>query len=150
MNKTILLPLILCFLLLGCHNTLYSAQHHQPLDQVTKIELLNSENDFDLIILYTLTESEIQPFLEKLMTFAFKSNGPPPETCYGPLAVRLYYENGYSDVIGIDANWYLDPEGNRLGGYYWYHLKDVDDYYTLFSQYVDTDLLPRPDHARYK
>lgn len=143
-----LIFVLLIFLLVACREKVYySAQHHQPLDNIVKIELLNTDNQSKPLVLYTLDEAEHEAFLSELMSFQFEANGTPPKTDYGPLSVRLYYEDGYSDVIGMCSNWYLDPNGEKVGGHYWYSLVETQDYYTLFSHYYEnTALLPYHSH----
>lgn len=144
--------LVICLAILlfcGCKKQVYYAQVNQPLENIVSIELLDSQDDNELIVLYTLQETEHQTFLNEFMSFHFQANGTPPSTSYGPLAVQIHYKDGYSDIIGLNSNWYLDASGNKVGGHYWYSLIDVDDYYTLFAQYVDVTVLPRPNSPRY-
>lgn len=150
MKRIICIILLTCLFLCGCERDICYAKVHQPQENIVSIELLNSENDNELTVIYTLDTNEHKAFLDEFMAIPFRSNGTPPSTDYGPLAVRLNYLDEYSDVIGLNANWYLDSKGEKVGGHYWYHVVDVDDYYTLFSQYVAEDTLPRPDLPRYK
>lgn len=150
MKRILCVILLVCLFLCGCEKEICKAQVQQPLENVVSIELLNSEDNKELVVLYTLDPSEHDAFLDEFMEISFEPNGPPPSTDYGPLAVRLTYQDGYCDIIGLNANWYLDSNGEKVGGLYWYRVVDVDDYYTLFSKYVSEDLLPRPDLPRYK
>ena len=147
MKRLFCLCVSLCFLATACqvYNTTYQPQIHQPLENITQIELLDSSIDDCLVVLYSLSDEEIDPFLEEFIAIPFRANGHPPVTSYGYLSVRLWYKDGHNDVIGIDANWYYSPEGEAVGKYYWYHAENRSDFYDLFSKYVDADLVPGLD-----
>ena len=147
MKRLLCFCALFCILICGCktEETIYKASINQPIENITSIELLDSTDFSNPVVLYTLTEDELQPFLEEFLEIPFLANGPPPGTRYGPLAVRLRYEDGYGDIIGIYANWYISPEDEIMSKSYWYHAQNKSDFYDLFSKYVDSDLLPSLD-----
>lgn len=147
MKKTAVIILIVGLLLSGCQ-TIYPAPVHQPVENVAKIELLDTHLH-DVVVLYTLNESEIPEFWEKLTALEFGRYINDPSTIYGILAVKIYYRDGYVDIIGADINDYNNPSGKSIARDGWYYVKDRNDYVELFAQYVDASLLPPADWIFY-
>lgn len=132
--------IIIGIMISGCSNRTYSACVNQPIDAVTKIELLDTHGDKE-VILYTLKDSEIRSFWTEFMNLGFNRYFNDPATEYGVLSVRITYTDGYTDIIGTDINGYYDISGKsmQVG---WYYLSDINDYISLFAHYVDESALP--------
>lgn len=134
--KRMLIILLMCVALCGCMNETYSVQVHQELDDVVKIELLDTAHG-ESAVLHTLDPAEYQTFWNDLHTLRFLRYYNDPSTEYGPLSIRILYTNGYIDVIGCDINGYFAPNGENEAHDGWYCVEDREDFAELFAKYMD-------------
>jgi len=107
---------------------------HQEVANIESIEILDTslrQED----VLYTLEDSQIQPFMDVLlgMKSARYVNDPPDR--YGDYAVRITYLDGSIDTIGTLICAYHSPDG-RDESYGWYYV-DRDKLMDLIDDYVD-------------
>ena len=142
-KRVICILLFICIAFCGCERKVYSACINHPLDKVANIELLDT-HDHKKTVIYTLSESEIPLFLDRLLEIEFYRCFNDPPTDLGILAIRITYNDGYYDEIGTDINGYYNAEGDgqRAG---WYYVGDRADFTTLFSCYVEESTLPTID-----
>ena len=132
----IILTVVLC----GCMPKSYMACLNQSLEEVSKVELYDTQ-DGKNILLYTLKESEVNDFWSELTAFEFYRYHNDPATEYGALAVKIYYFNGYTDIIGTEINGYYSPIGESIP-VGWYYLSNRNDFVTLFGRYIEDSQLP--------
>lgn len=132
--------IIMSIALCGCTPKAYSACLNQPMEEVSRIELHNTQNGED-VILYTIKESEVDNFWSELADLEFHRYHNDPATEYGALAVKIYYANGYVDIIGTEINGYYSPTGESMP-VGWYYLSNQNDFVTLFGRYVNISQLP--------
>ena len=89
----------------------------QQVDDVSAIELLDTSNcrhvmDDSWDVLYVLDKSEYAEFWARFKQIEFARYYSDPSTKYGDLAVRICYQDGSSDIVGLDAvNYYVPGEG---------------------------------------
>lgn len=139
--KRILIVLLLCTILCGCLNESYSVRVHQGLDDVIRIELLDtSQNEF--VVLHTLKPEDHQTFWNDIHTLSFLRYYNDPSTEYGPLSIRIFYINGYIDLIGCDINGYYAPNGENEAHDGWYCVEDRQDFVDLFAKYINESTPP--------
>lgn len=132
--------IIISIALCGCMPKAYSACLNQPMEEVSRIELCNTQNG-EAVILYTLKESEVKNFWSELTDLEFRRYHNDPATEYGALAVKIYYANGYVDIIGTEINGYYSPTGRSMP-VGWFYLSDENDFVTLFEQYIKISQSP--------
>ena len=135
-----LILFILTFALCGCMPKSYTACLNQPLEEVSKIELYDTQDDKN-ILLYTLKESELNDFWSELTALEFHRYHNDPASEYGALAIKIYYFNGYTDIIGTEINGYYSPTGESIP-VGWYYLSERNDFVTLFARSVEASRLP--------
>ena len=140
MRRIILLCVIfvLPFLLFAC--TAITIPLHQELEDVSKIEILDtrgcsiySENS---ILLYELQENEYSKLwndLDKLKVARYL-NDPPME--FGDYSIRIYYHNGCIQTISVDAITYYQPEKKSYFADYARYIENEDAFYALLEVYV--------------
>lgn len=135
----IILTIVLC----GCVPKSHTACLNQSLETVSKIELYGTKDDKH-ILLYTLKESEVDVFWSELEELGFHRYHNDPATEYGALSVKIYYSNGYTDIIGTEINGYYSPTGESVP-VGWYYLADRNDFDILFGRYIENFMLPRTE-----
>ena len=135
----IILTVVLC----GCVPKSHTACLNQSLEAVSKIELYGTKDDKH-ILLYTLKESEVAVFWSEVEAFEFHRYHNDPATAYGALFVKIYYSNGYTDIIGTEINGYYSPTGESVP-VGWYYLADRNDFVFLFGRYIEDFMLPRTE-----
>ena len=126
---------VLMAVLCGCVPKSHMACLNQPLEEVSKIELYDTQ-DAENILLYTLSENEVDDFWSELTALEFRRYHNDPATEYGALAVKVYYFNGYTDIIGTEINGYYSPTGESIP-VGWYYLSNRNDLETLFGRYIE-------------
>lgn len=134
MKKTILICLFLLFLTSGCTRK-YNMPLHQTLEDVQKIELVDTSDNKDTV-LHTLVGNEAALFWRELSELHVGQYFNDPATEFGSYAVRIFYNNGYVDVIGMDICLYIDPNGSYDIGDEWYYIADDDTFVELLSRYI--------------
>lgn len=139
-KRVVILISILIMLMCGCSKKTYPARVNQSLENVVKIELLDTRGN-EKVVLYTLADSEVASFWEELMSLKFGRYFSDPATEYGVLSVRIYYSDDHIDIIGTEINGYYSPSGESLRTG-WYYAINREDFTALFSQYVDESMLP--------
>lgn len=132
--------IILTFVLCGCVPKSHTACLNQSLEAVSKIELYGTK-DNKHILLYTLKKSEVDVFWSELEVLDFRRYHNDPAAEYGALSVKIYYSNGYTDIIGTEINGYYSPTGESVP-VGWYYLSNPNDFVTLFGRYIEDSLLP--------
>ena len=98
-------------------------------------------NTYDSTILYSLADNECVLFMEELDKVVFYMPLLEPARHLGEIAVRIFYEDGTSDLIGSNCHYYLasNYDISKRGVAY----PDEEMFYGLFAQFVDSQLLPR-------
>lgn len=140
-NRIIGCILYVCVLLCACQQEVFGAQVHQPKENVVKIELLDT-HDNKKRLLYTVQQDELSFVWDAVTGFEYCRAHSEPSTEYGKLAVRIYYHDGYSDIIGMRSNRYLTPTDTMALSDYGFYLLDESDFINLFSRFIDPKLLP--------
>lgn len=140
MKKRVVIFLIVFVIILFFLNGLEKEiELHQPMEEITQIDLLYSPwNEFKVI--YTLDEEEIPDFLDAFLKLRLHK-GTSPEGIYGTLIVQLTYSDGAQELFGTGTIYYY-PDGRIKdahsehvhGG--WYSLY-TEDLYNLFCNYKD-------------
>lgn len=133
-----LIIIVLLLFASGCSMKSYTAKLNQPQENVLRIELLDTHGNNE-VLLYTIADSEINDFWDKMMDLLFGKYFNDPATEYGLLAIRIYYLDGHIDMIGTQINGYYSPSGESLPTG-WYYALDESEFISLFQQYVDIDL----------
>lgn len=139
----LLVFLFLCFFvfLLVLSSQKYTPPLHQQQNEIVRIELLDTHT-YSEESLYVLQDSEIQDFLVQLHSIKFKRYINDPAHHYGVIAVKIVYQNGYYDILGLAINSYRTPDGKNIATDGWYYISNQKDLVNLFSQYIDVSLLP--------
>ena len=141
----LLLPVILAIVVILIYifvaNMSYGPPLHQSHEHISKIELLDTHTH-DEVLLYTLEDSEIAEFINKLDSVVFHRYVNDPQTHYGAVAVKITYQDGWYDILGMHINRYCTPEGKNTAADGWYYLSNKEDFITIFSQYVDEEKVP--------
>lgn len=141
---------ILLILLCSCMGRgPFSPPLKQTTTDIIKVEFVDGRNEADLFnvdtysnyVIYTLDTKQTNDFIEGLLTVEFYIPSLEPSRHLGDIAVRIYYKNGNSDLIGSNCNYSVDSNLKILdrGVYY----PDEDAFYSLFAKFVDSQLLPR-------
>ena len=127
----------------------YPAPVSESLENIEKIDLLDgsgvdrkfSNDSYKEVVIYSLEDNEIPAFIKGLVEILFYKPNLEPSRHLGEIAVRIYYKDGTSDLIGSNCHYYLDAESEiiKLGVAF----PDEEAFYALFSQFVDSQLLPR-------
>ena len=141
MKRIICIILLTCLFLCGCERDICYAKVHQPKENVVKIELLDT-HDNKKRLLYTVQQDELSFVWDAVTGFEYCRAHSEPSTEYGKLAVRIYYHDGYSDIIGMRSNRYLTPTDTMALSDYGFYLLDESDFINLFSRFIDPKLLP--------
>ena len=148
-SMLMVLALFLLCTLCGCHRGPYPVPLSQPLENVVKVDIIDSRKDqgtidtiidFDEFVIYTLTPEQMGLFLEELQTVGFYIPMLEPTRQLGEIAVRIHYKDGYSDVIGLIHNEYIDGNQKIIDRGVSY--PNRDDFLALVSRYVGAELLP--------
>ena len=134
--------LLLIILLSGCTGKTYTYQIKQEIDDIIKVELLRNEDatklkDFEFTVLYTLNEDEVESFIERLAELNCYKYFNDPAGHYGSLVIRIYYDNGDTELIGISRTNYI-KNGKSSGGSYFFGDEDM---HSLFAEYIDPSML---------
>lgn len=146
--KKILFVLLICLVLCSCQPRRYDLHVHQPNENVQKIELkdfsFNSKGD----ILLTLTEDEIEPFMDELRTLKTYRLFGDPSSSHSYLTVVIYYNDGDRDSIGADACFHVSekPCDTHRACKYGLNYVGNAEMREFFSHYVSKELLPPADH----
>ncbi|MBQ8830567.1 MAG: hypothetical protein IJ017_03100 [Oscillospiraceae bacterium] len=150
MKRIVLLALMTPLILVsGCGLSTYPPPVSQPFENVISIELLDMhEYDPNIeetteIILYTISEDELNLFWSRFMSMKFRGYINDPARQYGILAVRITYNDGCIDIFGADMSSFTNSDGTQNSTV---HADDRDDLRNLFAQYVDENELPPSDY----
>lgn len=127
MKKLTILFIILSLCLCSCAHEL-PLQH--PVDNISKIELINEKKDG---ILCTLTGADIPRFMSDLLMKECKK-GFEPQGEIGYLQIHIFYENGDVDIIGRHGNARITDGEYTLVG--WYKFSEAD-LLELFDAYIE-------------
>lgn len=133
----IFLSVLMCLLFSGCARTEYPLPLHQPLENISSIEL-SDHTSGERVILKLLTDGDIYPFaveMQHLQCFRY-INDPPVEN--GFLTIYIYYKNGDIDILGTDI---CDAESSENYHEGWYYI-EPKGMWELFSNYVEHSQLP--------
>lgn len=137
MKKICILSILLSFLLFGCGQKSYKLPISQETSQIIKIEL-SEHTSGKRIVLYTLSLTEVLPFMEKLEAVSCYRYFNDPATDNGYLSVYLYYKNGDVDILGTGICDTTSDSSSKKG---WYYL-DAGETWELFSHYISVKQLP--------
>ena len=126
MNRLIILLIVISLCLCGCTHKM---PLQQPLDNITRIELINEKNEG---VQCTLTREDIPQFMHDLMMLKCRKN-LEPQGEIGYLQIHIFYENGDMDIIGRQGNARTENGEYIMDG--WYKFSE-EDLLKLFSYYI--------------
>lgn len=117
----------------------YAPPLNQEPENIVCVELTDTSNASEPIVLLALRDSEMDAFLEDFLKLKVKRYANDPPTSYGPKLILIHYEDGHKDYIGKDINRYTSPDGDSLpaGGWYYFPDNSMD---ILFDKYVVLNL----------
>lgn len=140
-KKVIISCILVCLLLSACSVFTKELTIHQTPDQIQTVELVvnktNLEENGTKEVVYTLTDSEIEPFVQSLLSLKYHKHTSPRGT-YGYMFIVITYSNGAVERIGASANSYTSDTLEFDG---WYYVS-YDQLRELFLNYVDESVLP--------
>ncbi len=113
----------------------YAPPLNQDPENILYIELTDTTNPLEPIVLCTLSDSEKDAFLSDFLSMKVKRYSNDPPTSYGDKLIEIYYADGHRDRIGKVINEYLSPSGDSLPAGGWYYFPD-DSMDTLFDKYL--------------
>ena len=139
----IIITIVLITSLTGCMVRTYTYELMHDVSKIDKIELLKNDDatklkDFSFTVLHTLNDDEVERFVEKLSAIDCYKYFNDPAGNFGELTIRIYYDNGDIEMIGIMNNGYIE-NGKALDRGPCFFLDE--DFYGLFEEYVNPDLL---------
>lgn len=134
MRKIIVICLTVVIAMCGCTKT-YGMPVHQSMEEVSKIELLDMSRNGETVV-HALDYQQVAPFWAELVQLSVKRYINDPATEYGMYAIKIYYQNGYIDIIGCDICHYVDPHGNCNIGNDWYYIADDDAFISLIHRFI--------------
>ena len=126
MNRLIIWLTVISLCLCGCT---HEVPLQQPLDNITRIELVNEKKEG---ILCTLTGEDVPRFMNDLMLLECRKN-LEPQGEIGYLQIHIFYENGDIDILGRHGNAQLVSGDYIMDG--WYKFSE-EDLLELFSYYI--------------
>lgn len=146
---------VMCFLLISLSVLMsVSCRSHYPdfellgeRESIERIDLLRREGKNDIGVdsfleIYTLPPEEWDSFLNKLCGLEYDIPfGDGIATEYGSIAIRILYNNGDCEFIGMTNNTYFEANDAIQRSHYF----NSDGFRNLFSMYVDKSLLPEWD-----
>ena len=112
---------------------------HQRIEDIHCVQLLDTSQD-PVTVLKFLTEPELEPFLDQLLSIKAGRYVNDPPTHYGILTVMICYQDGSVDYIGSDLCGYYLADGREADAG-WYYI-GREEMIGLFSWYVPKDMLP--------
>ena len=145
MNRFLVFAILIFFamtFLCSCESGPYSAPLNQTTVNILKVEFLsgNSENAQSIheyysgCIINTLEQERLDEFVDELLKVEFYLPMLDSARLMGDVAIRIVYQDGSSDLIGISTNYYVDREWNVLrGGRY---CPDDEAYENLVSSFL--------------
>ena len=101
----------------------YGPPLNQDPENMIRVELVDCSQK-DMQVLVTLTDAEMDAFLEDFLKLKTKRYANDPPAPYGEIMVALYYADGCVDRIGNQMNTYEDTEGKPLSAGGWYYFPD--------------------------
>ena len=102
---------------------------------ILSIELVDTSSSKEFVVA-TLTEDQIQPFLDAFLQIRFKRYANDPPEPYGDRMVRILYADGYVDCIGEEMNQRIGPSGQWVSAKGWYYCPG-NEIEILFEKYTD-------------
>lgn len=117
----------------------YDIPLQQPAHNISEIILLDTSSGEERP-LHIIPEEERETFASELMQIQAGRYVNDPSMEYGALAVKICYEDGACDIVGVARVSSFLPSGEETGKG-WYYVKEAD-LVSLFSKYVDPDILP--------
>ena len=117
----------------------FSVPVHQRIEDIHCVQLLDTSQD-PVAVLKVLTEPEVEPFLDQLLSMKAGRYVNDPPNHYGILTVMICYQDGSVDYIGSDLCAYYLSDGSEAGTG-WYYM-GREEMIGFFSQYVPKDMLP--------
>ena len=102
---------------------------------ILSVELVDTSSSKEFVVA-TLTEDQIQPFLNVFLQIRFKRYANDPPEPYGDRMVRILYSDGYVDCIGEEMNQRFGPAGQWVSTKGWYYCP-TNEIEILFDKYVD-------------
>lgn len=112
----------------------YALPLNQDVENIVQIELLENA-DSELTVLCTLTDHEMDAFLQEFMQIEAGRHANDPPTQLGKRAVKVYYSDGDYDILGQDMIIFFSASGEILPTNGWYYLP-IDALDSLFEKYV--------------
>ena len=134
--------LLLILFFTGCNRT-YAYSFAQSLDNVDKVEIC--EYDYDsksTSTIVALNHADAKALLNEINAMKCKRHFGDHTTNYGEVVIYITYTDGNAEVIGDRNVAQVDTNGNWHIGIEYF---DTDQFLTLITKYVDSDLLPDLD-----
>lgn len=143
MRKRILIIILVVLLCVVLHwyNRPVSYSFQQPADCIVKVELLEKVDPFydtnPFYVRKTIEGETLDFFVNDLQAIPFQRHRSDPlNPNSGDIAIRIYYENGDMEQIGLYGCIYTVSGEETTSSYY---LPSEEDFHELFEDY-----LPRP------
>ena len=113
-------------------------KYEPPLSQgtqsIVQVDLLDT-SDQEWIVLYSIKDEELEPFVDDYMQISFGRYANDPPTWYGNRTVRICYADGGYDLHGDIVEFY-SATGENLPTRGWYCIED-DDIDSIFKKWID-------------
>ena len=112
----------------------YAPPMNQSVENVVCVDLVDCSRKGSKVLV-SLTDEEMELFLDEFASLKAKRYANDPPEPYGDIMIALHYADGSIDRIGDDMNDYRDANGNELpaGGWYWFPEGTLD---ILFQKYT--------------
>lgn len=136
--------IILCmFIFTGCFNQEYEQyEFRQDFDQIVKIEIVQKEYDSILsttptFIVKVLEENEHQAMIDAILSTKGFRKTWEPNTGLGMHIIKIYYQNGEVELLGMYNNGYVSPDGETHEDNYAF---DKEEFLSLLSEWLGEEI----------
>ena len=150
MKRQIAVLSLLMLLLCSCSRIPDTYSFPNQSEAITSIEFLHNmnpggigTNEDNMVLLYTMSEKEIEAFLDALYELPTVKVGSPPPWGYGLHIVKITYKNGDIEMYGSNNIEYIQA-GAKIWGIGDYRFVSNKDFESLIAEYVDLNELPDP------
>lgn len=136
MKKIIALYFCLMLLLTGCHSEKETLFFHQSTENITLIEFVDNKNDH--VMCAISDDPTIISIVNDLSVIPCNRHFNDPSGEYGNYLIRLHYNDGSIEIVGLYALGYVSAEGEDVD--MWHYL-ELDSFRALFLKYANETII---------
>ena len=136
--------ILLCiFILTGCFYQEYEPyEFRQDFDQIVKIEIVQKEYDSILpdtptFVVEVLDESEHQTMIDAILSTKGFRKTWEPNSGLGMHIIKIYYQNGEVELLGMYNNGYIPPDGEIHEDNYAFN---KEEFLSLLSEWLGEEI----------